>query len=439
MQIDQIFKLLNSLLLRSRQRELTTPEQLVISGIWNDTPYRQIGVNSNYEYATIRNTSSRLLKDISEALGQPVSKKNCKSILIAYYSQQRSHIDLDDAPTEIQPFWGRTTEIDCLHAALKDDRAKIVAILGSGGMGKTALAARTALALEAEFDFAIWRSLREAPPLEMLLTEIVQFLSGYTEIELPLGSQRQIQRLLQYLRQHRCLLILDNFESLLEPKALAGNYRSGYSSYGELLYILGTTTHQSSLLLTSREIPPEILELAAPQAPVRSLFLTGLQDHANQLLQSLGLEDHPQQLTQLVEQYQGNPLYLRIVANTILYCFDGSISNFLAVDRLAYSKMNNVLQTQCDRLTSVEKLVMYHLAVHREPLSLAALSTQLHQPHLTAQLPQALESLQSRSLIQSTYQQCYTLQNVVMEFMTAQLLQTIATELQGEKVPFFLT
>jgi ABC-type dipeptide/oligopeptide/nickel transport system ATPase subunit len=439
MELHQALKLLNTLLSDSRQRELTSLEQLIVTAIWQDTPYRQIGAHSNYEYATVRNASSRLLKDISAALQQPVSKKNCKSLLIARYSQQLGHIDLDNAPTEIQPFWGRDPEIDQLTTAITIDRAKVIAIIGSGGMGKTALAARAATTLAPEFDFVIWRSLRESPPLATLLTEIVQFLSQYTEIELPPTPQRQIQRLLTYLRQHRCLLILDNLESLMEQATLAGNYRSGYSAYGDLLYTLGTTTHQSSLIITSREILPEVLELAAPSAAVQSLFLTGLENYAPQLFQSLGLTGPPQQIAQLAHQYQGNPLYLRIAANTIIHCHDCNIDGFLADDRLIHSKMNSVLQAQFDRLTSAEKLVMYQLAIHREPLSISVLATQVRLPHLVAQLPKTLESLQWRALIQSTYQQHYTLQNVVMEFITAGLLETIAAELQGTEFPFFLT
>jgi ABC-type dipeptide/oligopeptide/nickel transport system ATPase subunit len=437
MQIDRALKLLNTLLLESRRFELSALEKLIIEAIWHNTPYGKI--DANYEYATIRNSSSRLLKDLSTALAQPISKKTCKSIIIAYYSQKGSHIDLDAAPTEIQPFWGRTTEIAQLTTAIQTDRAKVVAIVGSGGIGKTALAARLADVLGAEFDFVIWRSLRESPPLGTLLTEIVQFLSHFQEIELPATPQGQIQTLMRYLRQHRCLVILDNGESLMEEDALAGNYRSGYQTYGDLLQTLGTTTHQSSLVITSREILPEILELAAPQAAVQSFPIQGLADQAASLLQSLGLSGSSNQLTDLGRQYQGNPLYLRIVANTILNYFNGNIANFIEADRIAYSKMTNVLQGQFDRLTLPEKLVMYQLSVHREPLSTAALATQMRLPQFVTQLAPALNSLQSRSLIQVNYQQNYTLQNVVMEFITAELLKTMATELCSDDFPFFLT
>jgi hypothetical protein len=137
------------------------------------------------------------LQDISEAVGDRVSKKSCKSVLLRLASTNEERIDLADAPTDIQPFCGRDAELDKLTAWLTIDRCKLVGILGIGGIGKTSLAARLSdEGWEGNFDRVIWRSLREAPPLPQLLGELVQFLSEFTEIEVPNSSDRSIARLL---------------------------------------------------------------------------------------------------------------------------------------------------------------------------------------------------------------------------------------------------
>lgn len=71
----------------------------------------------------------------------------------------------------------------------------------------------------------------------------------------------QVSRLLHYLRKKRCLMILDNVESVLLSGNEAGSYRDGYEAYGELFAQIGRTQHQSCLLLTGREKPPEIRKL----------------------------------------------------------------------------------------------------------------------------------------------------------------------------------
>ena len=68
-------------------------------------------------------------------------------------------------------------------------------------------------------------------------------------------SEQKISRLLHYLKSKKCLLILDNLESILEGGTQTGNYRSGYEDYGHLLKQIGSVPHQSCVLLTSREEP----------------------------------------------------------------------------------------------------------------------------------------------------------------------------------------
>jgi hypothetical protein len=252
MQLDRAIKFTNRLLISSRQRELSELELAAFEGIWLDISYQQSSQNSNYEMVTIKNTASRLLQDLSEAIGERVSKKNCRSILLRLANTNEDRVDLADAPTDIQPFCGRDAELDKLTTWLTIDRCKLVGILGIGGIGKTALAARLSDSpggtlrerdLTADFDLVIWRSLREAPPLQQLLSELVQFLSEFTEIEVPNSHDRAISRLLYYLKQKRCLVVLDNLEAIMEAGEYAGKYRSAHTDYGQLFQKIGTTRH----------------------------------------------------------------------------------------------------------------------------------------------------------------------------------------------------
>ena len=52
-----------------------------------------------------------------------------------------------------------------------------------GGIGKTALAVKIAQQLQEQFEYVIWRSLRNAPPLETLLGELIPFLSAGKETQ----------------------------------------------------------------------------------------------------------------------------------------------------------------------------------------------------------------------------------------------------------------
>src|SRR5207244_3576658 len=78
------------------------------------------------------------------------------------------------------------------------------------------------------------------------------------------------------LRARRSLLVLDNLETVLEPGAPEVGYREGYAGYGQMLQWLGEAGHSSCLMLTSRELPPEMGPRAGAHTPVRTLRLGGV-------------------------------------------------------------------------------------------------------------------------------------------------------------------
>jgi hypothetical protein len=423
----------NRLLLRSRQRSLSPIEATVFKAIWLDLAYQDASKNSNYEVATIKNAASKLLQDLSKATEERITKKTCRSVLLRLMGGGEARIDWGNAPIDMQPFCGREVELQTLQHWMVGQQCKLIGVVGLGGIGKTALAARLGDQVSGEFRVVIWRSLREAPPLQALLIELVQFLSQFAEVELPTLSDRAIGRLLHYLQQQRCLIILDNAEAIMESGDYAGQYRLGYQDYGQLFATIGTARHQSCLLFTSREPAPELIELSGDTLPVRSLQLKGLDQAAKILLEKIGLSGSAD-LDTLVARCQGNPLYLRIVAKTILQTFNGEVTQFLNTDQYTYGKIAAVLQAQLDRLTPVEKVIIYHLAIKREPQTLAELERHLEPLGLTAKLGPSIDSLKSRSLIEITQAESYTLQNVVMEFMTDATMRELSAELLGDKL-----
>src|SRR5207245_5340813 len=139
--------------------------------------------------------------------------------------------------------------------------------------------------------------------------------------------------LLDHLRAQRVLLVLDNLESLLLEGEVQGHLRPGYEGYARLVRSVAQTAHQSCLLLTSREKPIDLVPLEGSRKPVRALRLVGLEATAcEQLLAEHELVGSPQEPARLVQRYEGNPLALRIVAETISDLFAGAIGPFLAQD-----------------------------------------------------------------------------------------------------------
>ena len=75
-----------------------------------------------------------------------------------------------------------------------------------GGIGKTSLAAKLGEQVQSEFDYVVWRSLRNAPSLHELIPGLIRFLSSQYE-ELPGSLNSQISQLIECLSQNRCLVV----------------------------------------------------------------------------------------------------------------------------------------------------------------------------------------------------------------------------------------
>jgi hypothetical protein len=130
--------------------------------------------------------------------------------------------DWGDAP-DTTDFVGRTDELDLLRLWLLDERCRLLAVLGMGGIGKTSLAARLAQTVAPSFPRVYWRSLRNAPPVTEWLAGAIGFLSDHQLVP-PTSEPEQLVALLQLLGARRCLLVLDNSKTLFEPGDREGRY-----------------------------------------------------------------------------------------------------------------------------------------------------------------------------------------------------------------------
>jgi predicted ATPase len=118
------------------------------------------------------------------------------------------------------------------------DRCRLVCVLGLGGIGKTSLAGKLAQDLAPAFERVYWRGVRNAPPLGEWLAGAIGFLSRQQRVP-PAGDAERCEVLLELLRAQPSLLVLDNFETVLEPVEREGRYRNGLDGYGELLRVVG--------------------------------------------------------------------------------------------------------------------------------------------------------------------------------------------------------
>ena len=338
--------------------------------------------------------------------------------------------DWGEAP-DTTSFVGRTNELALIQRWVLQEDYRLVAVLGFGGIGKTSLAAAAAQQLSTSFERIYWRSLRNAPPVSEWLAGAIGFLSDQRQVP-PTAESETITTLLSLLRARRCLLVLDNSETLFEPGQSEGRFRAGMDGYGRVLQAVGDSSHQSCLLLTSREAPPELPHLTRG----RALELRGLGVvEAQTLLADKQLDGDERAWTSLVEQYGGNGLALKIVAETIRQVYAGDVRAFLTEVLAAHATVlggvRRLLDVQTERLPAVERDILRRLAVEREPITLAELVTDMAPRVVRQRVVEGIETLRRRSLVERGERAAtFTLQSMVLEYVTDRLVDTVADEIE---------
>jgi predicted ATPase/DNA-binding SARP family transcriptional activator len=144
----------------------------------------------------------------------------------------QKHVTLPLQPTA---FVGRETELAELGDMLERLSCRLITIVGPGGMGKTRLALEVAARQTHGFaDAVVFVALAGLQSADFLLSALADAL------QIKLHPQRDSQaQLIEELRERELLLVLDNFEQLLDGTALLANILQG--------------APQVTLLVTSRE------------------------------------------------------------------------------------------------------------------------------------------------------------------------------------------
>ncbi|MEG4941267.1 NB-ARC domain-containing protein [Microcoleus sp. F4-D5] len=344
--------------------------------------------------------------------------------------------DWGQAP-DVSVFYGRTEELTALKQWIVSDNCRLVALLGLVGTGKTTLSVQLATQVQNEFDFVIWRSLRSTPPPFDFISNLIELFSNQQKPDLPLAepSKRidlngKISRLVEYLRKHRCLLILDDFEAVLRPEELAGHYREGCEGYRDLIVRLCEVNHNSCVVLVSSEEPTELALLGGEK--VRSLKPAISEEIARQIFQEKGLSAQDREWKILLSRYGGNLLALKIVATTIQEFFEGNVLKFLEATALFIEEhISNLLAQQFDRMSSSEQEIAYWMAIAQNLISLATLREQMLVSSSLSDLLKNLDSLGRRSLIDKISEggeTVFMLQPLIVQYVTDRLVDQIRAE-----------
>ena len=442
MDIKEVLRFADDLVLAKTGKHLDRLQESVLHASWQGKRYSQLAKEFHCTERHVGNIASKLWKVMSEILEENVNKSTFKSAIERYQisnssfgnyfnfvqksrinvctetshppktpqhspptqtstedeTQQKPRLDLRDAP-DVKTFYNYpNSPLTALENAIARQNCRLLTITGMAGTGKSSIARNLIPQIQTQFDRIIWRSLRTSPPLETTLKNLIQFLSNQPEINFPANTDAQLSILIEYLRDNRCLIILDDVQQILSSGQLAGNYKPGYENYGTLFKLIGEIRHNSCLILNSWEPPSDILTFTDDNSAVCLLQLTGLGEAATEILTEKGLLDE-EQWPELINLYQGNPLWLKLVAQTINNLFSGRVSQYLSYQPVFLGdELTPIFQQHYQRLSEIEKQAIALISNENEPVSFTQFMAKCQGSQV--ELFKAIQSLDRRGMIE---------------------------------------
>jgi predicted ATPase/DNA-binding CsgD family transcriptional regulator len=270
---------------------------------------------------------------------------------------------------ESNPFIGRSRELDELTKLLIDPNCRLITLVGPGGSGKTRLAIEATRENASRFaDGVYFVGLQPVSSSEFLISSISDALQYSVR-----GTDETTQ-ILDYLHDKQILLVLDNFEHLLES--------------ADLLDSILQHAPNVKLLVTSREVlklreewlypvqgmpfPADTTDAELEQYGAVELFM----EHARRVRRDFSLEDERVQVINLCRVVEGMPLALELAASWLktLPCREIVLEieqnlDFLNTNMrnvpVRHRSMRTVFEHSWKMLTEEERQIFKSLSVFR--------------------------------------------------------------------------
>lgn len=328
-------------------------------------------------------------------------------------------------PLQSTAFVGREREIEEIVALVKDPGVRLITILGPGGMGKTRLSLRVAEEVASTFQHgACFVPLAPLSSPEYIVTQITEALrQPFHERTSPR------QQVIDYLHDKAMLLIMDNFEHVLEGAELL----SEILAQAPRVQILATSRSRLGLQgetlysITGMDLPEDGRETLSPRLaqewpPVRLFIQSARRDQPNFELNGENLP----WIVRICELVQGMPLAIELAAGwaemlsvkDIAHEIEKSL-DFLESDLRDVPERHRSIRAVFDYswqlLSADERAIFCHLSIFQGGFTRDAAQT------VSGANLKSLQALANKSLIRRHPDGRYEVHEVLRQYAEAEL------------------
>jgi len=343
----------------------------------------------------------------------------------------------NNLPPAATPFIGREQELRALNDLLDDPACRLITLHGLGGMGKTRLAIQAASDRQYR-DGIYFISLEEIDSPELLVYAISRIFS--------LRNLETLDQLKNFLRRKEMLLILDNFEHILDAAAQVSEIIANAPSVKIMVTSREPLDLREEWLFEVGGLPYPPLGDATTISPDKFPAVQLFQQIARKSGIRTDWNRDRESIIQLCHYAEGMPLGVELAASAIRQSSYTQIINQLQQDLgVLQTRVRNVpdrhrsveslLEYSWQRLDDTERRVLAQLSVFRGGIpELAALKI------CAAPLP-LLEKLVQKSLLRPLGANRYIMHALMHQFAAGKLGAdpTALAEVRSRHATYFET
>lgn len=322
-------------------------------------------------------------------------------------------------PTRTTSFIGREDELDGIERRLADPACRLLTLFGPGGIGKTRLALEAAYRHDQVVDGVYFCTLQATLSSQALIPTIADAITLTLS-----GRQEPKAELLKFLADKSLLLVLDNFEHLLDERDLLAELLDAAPQVKIMVTSRVLLSLHSEWLFSVRGLPwPKDHTVDDPESyPAVALFISRAHQIALDFRADMAMAD----IIHICQLVEGMPLGIELATTwlKLLNCAEIAARIERSIDFLAtrhqdvpsrHRSLRAVFEQSWLMLTAEEQAIFQRLAVFQGGFDVQA-AAQVAGASLFA-----LSSLLEKSLLQRNEADRFHIHELLRQYATERL------------------